>query len=896
MGRDFMEMETHRIHEWGGGLVLRRVKLARTGGHVRRLIVAALLLLAPSALFGAKDYFTNEGNAGITTVTVTLNADPILGANQTVTGQYQTVDGTATAADNDYVPAFNDFIIPAGSGSTTITLQVIGDTKVEADETFTLQLINVNGPIADPGPFIIHIINDDIPKVTVSSPSVKEGNSGTTPLSFVVTLTTPAAVPVQATFSTVDGTATAGDYDPAIGTLVFNPGVTSTVVNVNVNGDTTFEADETFTLKVTPLGGAAASGTGTIINDDAPSVSVAAARVTEGNSGKTPMSFVVTMPAAASVPVEATYRTTDGTATGGVDYELTSGTIVFAPGQTQQTIIVNVLGDTTFEPDETFTLTVTPIGGAAATATGTIVNDDVVPLGGLRIISGAGQGGRLGQTLPQPLVVEVTDVNGATVPGVSIDWKLTKGDGTLNPTSSTTNAQGRASTTLTLGSVGAIEVQASARGLAPVTFTESSATQFEQRVSGPVAVPVAHTLDAICVRNDATFSPACRALSSLDDAQLTAAMERIAPQESGAQARVASEFMSAVTSGIASRLRSLRGGVRRLDIQKISLDFGGRQVPFGMLAMALMPQPTTSAPDEEKDYNGWSGFVSGNLGSGSRRERDGAIGFDLDSNGLMIGVDKQFGDAVIGVSGNLMNYDSTLSHAAGSVDTRGYALSLYGSRSGLFASATPAATTAAHYDGLHLDGSLTLGRNTYHSEHFVDIPGLPPSRALAKNDASLGAVAAGGGLEAHHGKTDFDLTLSATWSRADINHFSESGAGALVLFVDDHTVDSAVGNLGFNVRSVWSAPFGDLLPSFRAELLREIKTPSRFVSARFVRDPDNNVFSVPLDQRDASYGKLSAGLQAVFAHGVSAFVEVTQDVLRSDLRSHSVQVNVSKSF
>ena len=76
---------------------------------------------------------------------------------------------------------------------------------------------------------------------------------------------------------------------------------------------------------------------------------------------------------------------------------------------TTQTITVNVIGDTLFEPDETFTLTVTPAGGAAVTATGTILNDDAAPLAALRIVSGNGQSARLGQTLPQPLVVEVTN-------------------------------------------------------------------------------------------------------------------------------------------------------------------------------------------------------------------------------------------------------------------------------------------------------------------------------------------------------------------------------------------------------------------------------------------------------------------------------------------------------
>ena len=48
-----------------------------------------------------------------------------------------------------------------------------------------------------------------------------------------------------------------------------------------------------------------------------------------------------------------------------------------------------------------------------------------------------------------------------------------------------------------------------------------------------------------------------------------------------------------------------------------ALDLGGQRIPFGTLAMALMPQQTT-ASDDEKDYSGWSGFLSGNIGTGRR--------------------------------------------------------------------------------------------------------------------------------------------------------------------------------------------------------------------------------------------------------------------------------------
>ena len=97
----------------------------------------------------------------------------------------------------------------------------------------------------------------------------------------------------------------------------------------------------------------------------------------------------------------------------------------------------------------------------------------------------------------------------------------------------------------------------------------------------------------------------------------------------------------------------------------------------------------------------------------------------------MAGVDRQFGENVFGVSLNLMRYESTLNESVGSLDIDGYALSLYGSRGGLLGSGAPSAGAGTHFDGVHVKGSLTVGRNRYKAEHVVDITGMPLSAPRA---------------------------------------------------------------------------------------------------------------------------------------------------------------------
>lgn len=411
-------------------------------------------------------------------------------------------------------------------------------------------------------------------------------------------------------------------------------------------------------------------------------------------------------------------------------------------------------------------------------------------------------------------------------------------------------------------------------GAPTITIVNDDTPVTRPGLSGPVAPPVGTVLDRICESNNPRFVDVCAALSRLDDEQVSRVLESVAPQQSGVQSKLAGQSVAHVTTGIGSRLAALRK----------------RTPPPAAL------RPMTSADGDDGDYNGWSAFLSADVGSGERIADAGQLGFDLDSRGIMLGVDRQLGEGILGLALNLLQVDSTLDSSAGTLDTNGFALSVYGSRGGLFASTTPSAGSGLHCDGLHLDGSLTLGRNRYDSEHVVDLAPLPLSRARSRNDANLFAVAAVAGVEAHRGRIDFDAALSGTWSRASIDDLTESGPGPLILFVEGHEIESAVGAASLHVTGAWPVSFGNLIPSFRGELLHEFKGDARVVTARFLQDQLGTSFTVPIDRPDADYGRLAIGLQGVFARGYSAFVEFSQDVLRSDLHFRTLQFNVSKSF
>jgi hypothetical protein len=205
--------------------------------------------------------------------------------------------------------------------------------------------------------------------LSVSDASLPEGNNSKHPMTFTVSLSAPSIQTVSVHYATADVTATAGsDYLSRTGLVTFMPGQTSKTVTVQVLGDTTPEDDETFDLVLSNPTNAvlvAGTGVGTILDDDElRALSIGDATVTEPVSGTASATFQVSLDQASGKTVTVAYTTIDGSALAGTDYQATSGTLTFAPGQATQTITVPVLADPNPDGAETFTVELSAPGNA----------------------------------------------------------------------------------------------------------------------------------------------------------------------------------------------------------------------------------------------------------------------------------------------------------------------------------------------------------------------------------------------------------------------------------------------------------------------------------------------------------------------------------------------------
>ncbi|WP_022834970.1 Calx-beta domain-containing protein [Salisaeta longa] len=322
----------------------------------------------------------NTGNGTATGVEVTA---PLPGGLDV-----QSIRGTNAAS---YNPAGGDVVwtpgpVPSGgSAALQVTVRVAApsaDQQVTAEVTALAPLDTDSTPADGQGDdYYSQTLTPQQAALSLSGPSdVAEGTGSTQALTYTVTLSEPLVYDVTAAYATQDGTATAGaDFASASGTLTIPAGNTTASVDVTVQGDATFEPDETFALTLAnPSNATIQTGTvtTTLTNDDAaPQLTVQDVSVIEGEGAQ----FIVTLDAPSGTAATVDYRTQGGTATAGSDYTAVSGTLTFPAGTTEQTVPVATADDASDESAETFELALTNPSGAqapAAPATATIEDND----------------------------------------------------------------------------------------------------------------------------------------------------------------------------------------------------------------------------------------------------------------------------------------------------------------------------------------------------------------------------------------------------------------------------------------------------------------------------------------------------------------------------------------
>ncbi|MFW5765807.1 MAG: glycoside hydrolase family 9 protein [Coleofasciculus sp.] len=366
------------------------------------------------------DVTVTEGDTGTVAAEFVVNLSEA--SDQEVTVEYGTDNDTATAG-SDYTAQSGTLTFAAGETSKIISVPVLGDTTVESDETFKLNLSSPsNATIAD-AQGVGTISNDDSSTPPGNTPirieaedyinffDKSSGNTGGAFRSDDVDIQATTDVGggynvgwiQQGEWLTYDANIPeAGTYDIVARVASAQQGTRSLKVSVDGQSETlSFGGTGGWQnwTDVTAQGVNLSAGSQQLRLDmlsnsfnvnyidiipsnsspTLPTLSINNVSITEGDSGTKNATFTVNLSDASTQSVSVNYATANDTAIAGSDYTAKSGTLSFNPGQTSKTFSVPILGDTTVEGNETFKVNLSQASNATigdSQGVGTILNDD----------------------------------------------------------------------------------------------------------------------------------------------------------------------------------------------------------------------------------------------------------------------------------------------------------------------------------------------------------------------------------------------------------------------------------------------------------------------------------------------------------------------------------------
>ncbi len=246
---------------------------------------------------------------------------------------YSTHDGTATVGE-DYTRAMGTLVFAPGEVRREVFIPVQQDEVLEEDETFTLRLSSPEHARLLDGEAIVTIVDDPL-EVSIYDGT---GAENAEELVLAVRLNYSSSQVVSVQFAVTGGTATPElDFESTQGVVVFEPGSVEAQVRIPLKDDGLVEGDETVEVTLSDPRNALlgqAQATGTITDDETvPGVQVRALTPTAREAV-----FVIT-----SAVGQVRYRTMDGTAWEGEDYERTEGVLEFGSGERVKEVRVPLL-------------------------------------------------------------------------------------------------------------------------------------------------------------------------------------------------------------------------------------------------------------------------------------------------------------------------------------------------------------------------------------------------------------------------------------------------------------------------------------------------------------------------------------------------------------------------
>ena len=318
---------------------------------------------------------------------------------------------------------------------------------------------------------------------------------------------------------------------------------------------------------------------------------------------------------------------------------------------------------------------------------------------------------------------------------------------------------------------------------------------------------------------------------------------------------------------------------------ELALNIARRQTQIIDARIQALSNTEEKTEDLTKEYTGepsssrWGTFVNGGVGFGDKDSNSNTQGYNFTTADVAAGVDYRISDNLaLGIALGYVNNDTDMKNARGTVDIKGYSVSLYSNYA---------------QDNFYLSTVLGYGGNDY---LFRRQTNYDNRTAVANTEGNQFTVSLNGGYVAKSNNVSYGPTVGLRYNQANINGYTETGANSLNMKVNDQQINSLILSVGAQASvAINTGKDSKIVPNIRASYEHEFANDSRTITTELVSQP-----GIPIragtNNPDRDYVKLGAGAQMQFSKNFSGALDYETILGRNDFSDNLIKGELRYQF
>lgn len=376
-----------------------------------------------------------------------------------------------------------------------------------------------------------------------------------------------------------------------------------------------------------------------------------------------------------------------------------------------------------------------------------------------------------------------------------------------------------------------------------------------------------------------------QSIANGDTVNVKRALQRLAPEEVLTQIRMGKNIAERQMKNMGSRLGAIRKGSKAISADRLTFQIDERPLNLA----ELLPQNTWggASADQKDEFNPLGMFISGNIGLAERDETDQEDGFNLSTYGTTLGFDYRLTRSfVLGGALGLASAQVDIEDNAGELDAKGFSLSQYG--------------TYYVSQKSYIDYVVIAYRNTYDSTRLIEFslgPTPVTAQATASTTSALYSLSISGGYEVWvNGGFSLGIKAQTDYINSTIDAYSERGAGAFNLSLQEQQFSSLIGSAGLQISYANSFSWGVMIPQLDIDWQHQFMDEAVEIKGRFVNSRIGSAFQFKSDQPDIDYFTLAAGISVVLPRGNTFFIRYESNLGQEHYQDHHIALGARFEF